>query len=190
MRALGYIVIIVAMLAIPVSIAVYQDSEAADSLLQKIGLPNDTGKAPIETPLAFDTAKIEQRIFELTNEERLMAGLNPLRYDEGIADVAAYHSKDMADNNYYDHVSPDGESLRARLSQFNVRCSAAGENINQGGSYYGDYTNEMMADNAVSSWMDSQGHRDNILSPMYSRIGVGVEFNSLGNVAYLTQNFC
>ncbi len=118
----------------------------------------------------------EQEVFRLVNIERAKMGLNALTIDMELSKVARLKSQDMKDNNYFGHTSPTFGSPSNMLKQFGISYKAAGENIARGQT-----TPEMV----VASWMNSSGHRANILSANYTHIGVGYVAN--GN--YWTQIF-
>jgi len=78
--------------------------------------------------------KLELKIHELVNELRNKSGLKHLQFDKGLQQIARYHSKDMAINNYFDHISPKGETLNDRYKLFNYSCEivAVVENVSRG----------------------------------------------------------
>jgi len=145
--------------------------------------------------------KLELRIHELVNELRNKSGLKHLQFDRRLQQIARYHSRDMATNNYYDHTSPRGETLLDRYKLFNYDCKSGGENIVLVYIYdsadYVDYkvvsykfkTLEEIAKSVVNAWYKSEGHRKNMLFPHWQREGIGVYITSDGKV-YVTQNFC
>jgi uncharacterized YkwD family protein len=121
----------------------------------------------------------EQKVVELVNVERQEAGLPELKMDSAISNVARAKSKDMAVNNYFAHQSPTYGSAGDMLRQYGISWSAWGENIASG-----QRTPEIV----VNAWMNSPGHRANILSANFSKIGVGYVTNSNGT-PYWTQMF-
>jgi uncharacterized YkwD family protein len=121
----------------------------------------------------------EQKVVQLVNVERQKSGLQPLTLDSEISNVARTKSKDMADNNYFAHQSPTYGSAGDMLTKFGIRWSAWGENIASG---------QRTPESVVTAWMNSEGHRANIMSPNFSRIGVGYVANS-GGTPYWTQVF-
>lgn len=131
------------------------------------------------TPVSSSNLSYEQKVVELVNVERQKAGLPALKMDSAISNVARAKSKDMAVNNYFAHQSPTYGSAGDMLRQFGIKWSAWGENIAAG-----QKTPEIVVD----AWMNSPGHRANILSSNFSKIGVGYETNSSGR-AYWTQMF-
>jgi uncharacterized YkwD family protein len=138
-----------------------------------------------EAVVSPDTAQVsanlsyEQKVVQLVNVERQKAGLQPLTLDSEISNVARTKSKDMADNNYFAHQSPTYGSAGDMLTKFGIRWSAWGENIASG---------QRTPESVVTAWMNSEGHRANIMSPNFSRIGVGYATNSSGT-PYWTQVF-
>ena len=118
------------------------------------------------------------RVLELTNRERTSRGLPALAWDDGAAGVAYAHSLDMDVRNFFDHTNPDGELPWDRLEADGITYSTAGENI-----AWGYPSPEAVMD----GWMNSDGHRANILRTSFTRLGVGVHVGSDG--VYWTQVF-
>lgn len=144
--------------------------------------PVEKPAAPIEkndTTVSSSNLTYEQKVVELVNVERQKAGLPTLKMDSAISNVARAKSKDMAVNNYFAHQSPTYGSAGDMLRQFGISWSAWGENIASG-----QRTPEIV----VNAWMNSPGHRANILSNNFSKIGVGYVTNSNGT-PYWTQIF-
>jgi uncharacterized protein YkwD len=121
------------------------------------------------------TASTERQVFDLTNQERAANGLQALTWSDDLANVARAHSKDMADNGFFDHNNLKGQSPFDRMQEYGIRYRAAAENIAYG------YTSP---EAVVEGWMNSPGHRANILNPNLTQLGVGVYGT------YWTQNFC
>lgn len=131
-----------------------------------------------EPPTSTDTNQVEQEIFNLTNEERQKNGVSPLTFSNEIAAVARAHSQDMNDRNFFSHNNPDGLDPFQRMRIGGISFSTAGENIAGGQS----------ASIMMTNWMNSPGHRANILNPAFHKIGVGVATN--GKYGLLaTQDF-
>lgn len=158
--------------------------------------------APIE-PTQESLEECENLIFEKTNAERKAHGLHELAWDPSLANIAHKHSLDMAENNFFSHVNLKGEdpTMRAIRQGYNVRKELGGgwysegiaENIgemptgNVVGIGYVSHDPDSIATAQVQSWMDSPGHRANILDPQYDRIGVGVAYEEY--YYFSTQNF-
>lgn len=118
----------------------------------------------------------EQEVIRLVNEIRAENGLKALSYDWELSRVARYKSQDMKDNNYFAHNSPTYGTPFQMIKNFGISYRSAGENIAKG------YKTPQAV---VNAWMNSSGHRANILNSSYTRIGVG--YVAGGN--YWTQMF-
>lgn len=121
-------------------------------------------------------SEYEMRVAELVNEQRSKHGLSPLKLSEELSAVARAKSQDMRDNGYFSHNSPTYGSPFDMLKSFGISYKAAGENIAHGYS-----TPEAV----VNGWMNSPGHRANILNADFTELGVG--YVESGN--YWTQLF-
>ncbi len=104
-----------------------------------------------------------QEVIKLSNEERSKAGLPPLAYDSKLAAAANKRAEEIAE--VFAHTRPDGTDCFTVLDEYGIKIWAAGENI---AGYYSD------PEEVVEAWMNSQGHRENILDSYFSHIGVGV----------------
>ena len=118
----------------------------------------------------------EQEVVRLVNAQRVQNGLKPLAENWELSRVARYKSADMAGKRYFSHESPTYGSPYQMMRSFGISFRFAGENI-----AYGQRTPAAV----VSAWMNSSGHRANILSSSYTQIGVG--YHEAGN--YWTQMF-
>ncbi len=118
----------------------------------------------------------EAEVIRLVNAERAKAGLSPLTANWELSRIARYKSQDMRDNNYFSHTSPTYGSPSTMIRSFGLRFRASGENIAKG------YSTPAAV---VAGWMNSSGHRANILSASYTQIGVG--YVAAGS--YWTQMF-
>lgn len=128
---------------------------------QSSGESSSTGKT--NTTNSTLTAD-ELEVFNLINEERTKNGLSALNIDNELQNVARVKAKDMVDNNYFAHNSPTYGTPFQMIKSFGITYKAAGENI------AGNSTNQ----GAVTAWMNSEGHRANILSNNYNYTGVAV----------------
>ena len=106
----------------------------------------------------------EQEVFNLINQQRTNQGLSALKVDYEVQNVARIKAKDMVSSNYFSHNSPTYGSPFDMLNSFKVKYSTAGENIAGNSSNSG----------AVNAWMNSSGHRANILNKSYNYTGIGV----------------
>ncbi|MEF2096503.1 CAP domain-containing protein [Bacillus sp. CFBP9009] len=111
-----------------------------------------------------ESQSVEQRVLSLVNEERSKSGLAPLEMDTAVSNVAILKSEDMRDNNYFNHTSPSYGSPFDMMKSFGISYEYAGENIAAG---------QPSADAVMKSWMNSPGHKANILNKNYTHIGIG-----------------
>ncbi len=118
--------------------------------------------------LNSSVSSIEQEVVRLVNIERQKAGLQPLKLDTELSKVARLKSEDMKKKGYFSHTSPTYGSPFDMLKQFNITYKTAGENIAKG---------QKTAERVVDAWMNSEGHRRNILSKSFTHIGVGFSSN-------------
>lgn len=116
----------------------------------------------------------ERQIFDLVNVTRTGHGLSVLAWHEATADVARRHSRDMQENDFFDHYSPRHGDLSQRLASGQIEYRAAGENI---------AWNYMDAADVHHGWLNSPAHRQNVLDEDFTHLGVGVVQK------YYTQNF-
>ncbi|KAA9030613.1 CAP domain-containing protein [Niallia endozanthoxylica] len=148
--------------------------------------PSPTTQTPVEqqapateqqTPQTTSAlSEYEQKVVDLTNQERAKNGLAPLQVDTELSKVAREKSLDMANKGYFSHTSPTYGSPFDMMKQFGISYRAAGENIAMG---------QRSPEEVVQAWMNSEGHRKNILSANFTHIGVG--HSQQGN--YWTQMF-
>lgn len=158
--------------------------------------PTETNETVEQNASAVDEAETEQQIHEAINDERTAEGIDPLEDDEDLRTVARGHSADMIDQEYVGHESPDGVTPADRLDD--AGCSAGGENVAQswagqpvdvdGETIVADDEAEL-AEHLVERWMDSPGHRENVLRESFAQSGVGVVVTE-DNRVYATQKFC
>ncbi len=130
-------------------------------------------------PTLNDIKAMENEVIRLVNVERSKKGLQPLVQNWQLSRVARYKSQDMINKNYFSHTSPTYGSPFTMMQNFGVKFSAAGENIAMG---------QTSPSAVMVSWMNSPGHRSNILSPTYNQIGVGLAIDKSGK-KYWTQQF-
>ncbi|ALX48980.1 CAP domain-containing protein [Lentibacillus amyloliquefaciens] len=121
-------------------------------------------------------SEFEQQVVELTNQEREAQGLEPLKIDTELSKVAREKSRDMAANNYFSHNSPNYGSPFDMMKEYGISYQTAGENIARG---------QTSPEQVVNGWMNSEGHRENILNENFTHIGVG--YVEQGN--HWTQQF-
>lgn len=122
----------------------------------------------------FTVNNTEREIWTLVNQERAERGLAPLRLANDVSFVARTKSQDMHDNDYFSHTSPTYGDPFQMMRDFGLTFRTAGENIAAG---------QRNAEHVMDSWMNSPGHRSNILNPAFTEIGIGA-YNG-----YYTQMF-
>lgn len=114
--------------------------------------------------LDSNVQSFEREVIRLVNEIRVKNGLNQLTEDWELSRVARYKSQDMKDNNYFSHTSPVYGNPFTMMKNFGIRYKTAAENIAKGQS---------TPQSVVNAWMNSSGHRANILNASFTKIGVG-----------------
>lgn len=133
----------------------------------------------VTIPSLDDVKALENEVIRLVNVERSNRGLGILTQNWQLSRVARYKSQDMINKGYFSHTSPTYGSPFQMMESFGIKFTAAGENI-----AYGQSTPQEV----MNAWMNSPGHRSNILSPSYNQIGVGLAKDRYGR-AYWTQMF-
>lgn len=162
-------------LAYPILVKAYQLEAPLKNIFG--GLANDTltfltiqPKSNEKLGLGFQTDKfivdsrLEEQMVSLLNKERVKKGLPELSPDPQLKEVARFHSSDMFKKGYFSHYSPQGENVADRAKKLNVFFLVVGENLAYAPSL----------ELAHQGLMNSDGHRANILSPEYRRIGIGI----------------
>lgn len=124
--------------------------------------PNTTTPSTTENNSGLTADELE--VFNLINAKRTSAGLSALRIDNEVQNVARIKAQDMVDSNYFSHTSPTYGSPFDMMKNFGIKYKAAGENIAGNSSNSG----------AVNAWMNSEGHRANILSNNFNYTGIAV----------------
>lgn len=133
----------------------------------------------VNVPLEGQASSIEMQVAELTNQERAKHGLKPLTFNWELGRVARDKSEDMIAKNYFSHTSPTYGSPFDMMKAYGISYRTAGENIASG---------QKTAQAVVTAWMNSEGHRKNILNSNFTEIGVGYATTSSGT-PYWTQMF-
>ncbi|MEU1007372.1 CAP domain-containing protein [Streptomyces sp. NPDC005890] len=134
--------------------------------------------APASTPVTVSReAAVEAEVLKLVNEERAKAGCSPLAANSSLTKLAESFSDDMAARGFFDHTDPDGRTPWDRAASAGV-TDLGGENIARG---------QADAAAVMQAWMNSPGHRANILNPDFKTLGVGVHFGPGG--PWWTQDF-
>ncbi len=131
----------------------------------------------------------ERKIATLTNIEREQVGIPPLLWDSELRDIARSHSSDMAESDYFAHRNKVGDLATERGVRAGYLCRKGtifglGENLEFA-------TGQLTPEETIQGWMDSSGHRANMLNRSYDRIGIGFhEGGSSGQDYYTTMLLC
>jgi uncharacterized protein YkwD len=124
----------------------------------------------------------EEEIFALVNDERRKKRLSNLNWDDDLARVARKYSQQMAKGNFFSHYDKNGGGMEDRASAAKIKWSEIGENL------YFCQGLEVFNEAAVKGWMNSPGHRQNILGKTYTDSGIGIAESRDGKI-YVTQLF-
>lgn len=124
-------------------------------------------------------APVQQQVLALANQHRRKAGCEPLTVDHRLVAAANRHAADMARRGYFDHESPGGERAGNRVTDAGYVWSRYGENIAKG---------QESPYQVMTDWMDSPGHRENILDCRLDQVGLGLALGS-GDTPYWVQDF-
>ena len=131
-------------------------------------------EAVLPPPGVKHLPKVEDLVWEMTNQARRAKGLAPLNQDAELTEVARAHSDDMLVRRFFDHTTPDGVSFDERISdRYRHRVRIMGENIWYASGYNLGKIHQV-AKEIMDDWMNSPGHRENILDPKFTHLGVGV----------------
>ena len=172
------------------------------------GSDTDSGTASSDTEGVINQTQVERAAHRRVNEIRTNRGLAPVQWDEDLHSVADGHSTDMANVDYFSHTSPSGQNFEDRYAAAGYDCQVSisddryvtgSENIaytfrvgdirTDDGGVINYYNNETaIGRGVVDLWMNSTGHRENILQPYWENEGIGIELS--GEKVYVTQNFC
>jgi uncharacterized protein YkwD len=142
-------------------------------------VPPQTNPPDQPQPPPSGLTPAEAAVFAIVNQERAKAHCNPLTVDSRLTTAARRHSADMAARGYFDHATPDGVSFATRITNAGYRWSTAGENIAKG---------QPTAASVMKAWMNSPGHRANILNCSYRNIGIGLAYSPRREPVW-TQDF-
>lgn len=159
----------------PAPTTVQQPAKAPATTQQQPAKAPAKQTAPAPTTNSAVSA-YEQKVVELTNQERAKNGLKPLALDTELSKVAREKSRDMQSKGYFSHTSPTYGSPFDMMKKFGITYRSAGENIAMG---------QPTPEEVVKAWMNSEGHRANILNSSYTHIGVG----HIASGNYWTQMF-
>ncbi|MBR1735811.1 MAG: hypothetical protein IJ736_02180 [Firmicutes bacterium] len=130
-----------------------------------------------QTPqVSQNNSSYAKQVLDLVNNERAKNGLSPLVLDNALSSVAQAKSEDMMNKNYFSHTSPTYGSPFDMMKQFGISYTYAGENIAKG---------QKTPEQVVNAWMNSEGHRANILNKNFTKMGLG--YAASGSTTYWTQ---
>lgn len=142
------------------------------------GGSTSSGSSTKTTTSSSNLAAAEQQAFSLLNADRAKNGLAPLKFNSQLTSLAESYAKDMINRNYFSHTNPEGQSPFDRMKNAGISYGYAGENIAINTSVAG----------AETAFMNSSGHRANILSSNYTDVGIGVGYSANGSL-YVVQEF-
>jgi uncharacterized protein YkwD len=170
-----------------------QIKEQSDGIVKK--LEDDAIQREKEQKMSEEgyLQEITMEIHDAINDERTSRGLSSLAWNVHLWQASVNHSDDMADRGYFEHDSPEGHDFSYRYSQVGFTCSNQQGNVIYGGAENimyldGYYGLDAIASETVDGWMNSPGHRENILTPHFKSQGIGVSIS--GSEVYVTENFC
>ena len=147
--------------------------------------PSSAGDEARPRPASGEPRRIEsleQQCLDEVNEIRRVRRLAPLSLDEDLLVLAREYSRRMAEEHFFSHTDPEGRTVRERVEGAEIKWSLVGENL----AYSKGYINPIAA--SLRSWMESPGHRRNILEPDFRSTAVGAWVSEDGTV-YLTEIF-
>jgi uncharacterized YkwD family protein len=125
---------------------------------------NGTAGTGAQTPASGkDSAQFAQQVLDLVNKERSKAGLGSLSMDDELSKMAMAKAQDMYNNNYFDHNSPTHGSPFDMMKEYGITYQSAGENIAKG---------QTTPTQVMNDWMNSPGHKANILNKSFTKIGI------------------
>ncbi len=185
---------ILGMLAVFASVAVAQTNNFQEPSSVNVAVQNDgtgysrprvveTKAAEVKASVIVNTASVERIAFEMLNQKRAENGLKALTWSDDLEAIARRHSQDMADNKYFSHRSLDGAMVSDRADRTGLnKWRAIGENI----AFNRGYKDPIEV--AVKLWMESTGHRHNLLGDNWRESAIGVAIAADGSY-YFTQVF-
>lgn len=141
---------------------------------------------PVKYAYSF-LASVEDEVLSLCNAERGKVGAPALTMDSKLRDIARYKAMEMLQYNYFNHNSTvTGKTPYDLANSFGYSYKTFGENIQMS---QGRSTSDLTASYLVTNWMNSPGHKANILNPAFKRMGIGVVFSSNTNASFESQMF-
>jgi uncharacterized protein YkwD len=144
--------------------------------------PDDVSVPRISSRRIREIESLEQQCFDEVNRVRRNRRLPQLNFSEELLPVARGYSRRMAEQHFFSHIDPEGRTVRDRVDEADIKWRIVGENL----AYSNGYLNPVAA--SVSGWMESPGHRRNILEPDYNLTAIGAWISPDGTV-YFTEIF-
>lgn len=144
--------------------------------------PENESRARVPSHRIREIESLEQQCLDEVNRLRRRSGLSRLTFYEDLLPLARDYSRRMAEQNFFSHNDPDGLTVRERVEGADIKWRMVGENL----AYSNGYVNPVAA--SIHGWMDSPGHRRNILDPEFSLTAIGVWIKPDGTV-YFTEIF-
>jgi uncharacterized protein YkwD len=148
---------------------------------QRTPYMDEAGPREEDRPL-YEVEQLERQCFDEVNRQRRAHGLFPLLFSNELIALARYYSWRMAEEKFFSHTDPEGRTVKERVSEYGIKWRVLGENLASSNGY----VNPVAA--SLHGWMDSPGHRKNILERDYTQSAIGAWISSDGTV-YFTQIF-
>jgi len=145
-------------------------------------VPSKTAATQTTTPTSptstAGTVAAEKTAFDLLNADRVKNGLKPLKLNSQLSALGGNYAQDMINRNFFAHENPEGQTPFDRMQKAGISYVTAGENIAINSN----------VNTAEVAFMNSSGHRDNILNTTYTEVGIGVRYDATGS-AHVVQEF-
>lgn len=165
-----------------IAVLLLNSCDAIDQILPiPFNLNPSASRVPSLPVQSASTSQMEKQVWQKINTIRQQQGLSELRNNEKLAQVARRYSRQMTEQNFFSHTSPKGDTMVQRVHSAGIFYFMLGENLFKGTNIPDP------ANAAVKGWMNSPGHRKNILNSAYRETGIGVWRK--GNTYYFTQLF-
>jgi uncharacterized protein YkwD len=146
------------------------------------GSRDDEARPRVTSRRILEIESLEQQCLDEVNRVRRQNGLQRLTFYEELLPVAREYSRRMAEQRFFSHDDPEGRSVKERVEEADIKWRMVGENL----AYSNGYVNPVAA--SLHGWMNSPGHRANILAPDFNLTAVGVWIREDGTV-YFTEIF-
>lgn len=171
----GLLMVSLATLSLGMAVTTTAYADSLTSVSSPLASPffQSTAVSSSDTPVTA-----EQQAVVLMNADRRAQSLPELKVDVRLTDLGEKYAQDMVRRNFFSHTNPEGQSPFDRMKQAGISYSYAGENL---------AINQSIAA-AETAFMNSSGHRANILNTHYTSVGIGVAYDNSGNV-YVVQEF-